>query len=167
LKTVGNLTISQWKNSSKVSKERRFNRDNPFYINTISPGPGGYNLQNKASLTQWNSKSSFDGVQTTNKNQFGNTFEKYKNVYYSELSKDFQNREGPGPGHYVNDSKPRAQKQYSFSKDDRKLSYNKKDIKKNSASIRYVPQADKAKADCFGTKFGTSRRDFDFTKCKG
>jgi hypothetical protein len=148
-----------------LSKEQRFKHDNPFNVTNKSPGPGGYNLQNKSSLTQSNSKHSFDEVQVTRKNQFGSTYDKYKNVYYREVSKDFQNREGPGPGAYVTNVKAPNKKQYSFSKDDRKLAYEKF-ISPTPSDKYYESKQDKSQVVNLGTKFSKSRRDFDFSKCK-
>ena len=49
------------------------------------------------------SKTFYDS-QGFSSSTFGNTYDKYKNVYYLENSKDFANREGPGPGSYNYDS---------------------------------------------------------------
>ena len=101
LKTVGNLTLTDWKRGN-FTKVNRFNKDNPFYKETASPGPGGYNLQEQGSLTLSNSKQSLNHSMSIKDSKiFGSTYDKYKNVYYSELSKDFQNREGPGPAEYT------------------------------------------------------------------
>lgn len=168
MKTVGNLTLTNW-NGGKLSKEKRFVKDNPLYKNTISPGPGIYNLQEQASLSVSNSKTALNtSMKSKQSNLFGNTYDKYKNVYYSELSRDFQNREGPGPGYYRNEVVPLIHnKNYSFPKEDRKLTLNsKKNSSPDPASYKYEEGEKKARATQSNVKFGTSKRDFDFTKCK-
>jgi hypothetical protein len=167
LKTVGNLTLTNWK-VGPITKEQRFKRENPFYQATISPGPGGYNLQEQGSLRVSNSKIALEQTLRNKKgNYFGNTYDKYKNVYYSELSKDFQNREGPGPGYYMSENKPnKTNKKYSFPKGDRKLSNSPKNNSPSPTSYDYEKGEKKVKAVNNTVKFGTSKRDFDFSKCK-
>lgn len=168
LKTVGNLTLNNW-NASKLSKEQRFQRENPFYQATISPGPAGYNLQNKPSLTTSNSKVSLEKtMKGKDPKYFGSTYDKYKNVYYAEVSRDFQNREGPGPGYYQNELKPKKKDtKYSFPKGDRKLSNSPtKNNSPSPSSYRYEDGEKKARAHQSSVKFGTSSRDCDFSRCK-
>lgn len=161
--------MKNWTGSPKVSKEERFKRENPFYVPTVSPGPAGYNLQDTKALSNSNSRTGLDkAVKNKGFNGFGNTYDKYKNVYYAELSRDFQNREGPGPCYYDGGVKPkRNDKQYSFPKGDRKLSNSpKKDNAPSPLSYRYEEGEKKARAVNSTVKFGTSKRDFDFSKCK-
>lgn len=161
------MTLTNWK-VGPITKEQRFKRENPFYQATISPGPGGYNLQEQGSLRVSNSKIALEQTLRNKKgNYFGNTYDKYKNVYYSELSKDFQNREGPGPGYYMSENKPnKTNKKYSFPKGDRKLSNSPKNNSPSPTSYDYEKGEKKVKAVNNTVKFGTSKRDFDFSKCK-
>jgi hypothetical protein len=75
----------------------------------MSPGPAAYALQTHKSVYTNAGGKIVNGNQaqmsmTTLDSQgfytstFGNTYDKYKNVYHHEVSRDFQNREGPGPG---------------------------------------------------------------------
>lgn len=163
LKTVGNLTLTNWKKDNlkqKLSKETRFKIGNPFYVGTVSPGPGIYNLQDKGSLHSSSSKLSLDDdLKPKNSNYFGSTYEKYKKVYYSELAKDFQNREGPGPGSYLNESKSSVKNGYSFGKGERKLSNHTKRDSPSPVSYRYEEALKKVKGITSNFKFGTSKRE--------
>ena len=174
LKTVGNMTLSDWNKqvaASKVNKESRFKRENPFYMYTESPGPCGYNLSEETSLSNSNSKLTLNkSMMEKKKPSFGNPYDKYKNVYYPELSKDFANREGPGPGRYDSTIKPKlTEKKYSFPKNDRKLGSIPKTHKNTGpspSSYKYEDNMTKIKGAQSNIKFGTSERNFDFTKCK-
>jgi len=141
-------------------------KDNPLYKLTASPGPL-YNLQNNHSLSVSNSKNSLEtGIK--NKNSFGNTYEKYKNVYYPELARDFENREGPGPGQYDNKQKSGKDKKYSFPKNSRNLSSspNKKKSKAPSPASYNVNMEEVKFKGNIGTIFGRSTREIDFSKCR-
>ena len=120
-------------------------------------------------MTVSNSKVALNAsMRSKQSNLFGNTYDKYKNVYYSELSRDFQNREGPGPAYYKSEAVPLLHnKHYSFPKEDRKMNLNsKKKSSPDPASYRYEEGEKKVRATQSNVKFGTSKRDFDFSKCK-
>jgi hypothetical protein len=167
---VGNLTLTNWKKDNqkqKLSKETRFKIGNPFYVGSVSPGPGVYNLQDKGSLHSSSSRLSLDKeLKPKNSSNFGSTYEKYKKVYYSELAKDFQNREGPGPGFYLNDSKSSVKNGYSFGRDDRKMSSEAKKDSPSPVSYRYEESIKKIKGITSNYKFGTSKRESNFSRCK-
>ena len=155
------MSLTNWK-GTKISKGKRFTKQNPFYKETISPGPL-YNLQNKPSLVNSSSRISFD-KDNHDSNLFGAPHSKYKNVYFHELDRDFCNREGPGPAYYDGSKAKKGQK-YSFPKDSRKLaSVHKKDGSPSPTSYRY--EKPKNIRNPIGTVFGKGSREVDFSKCK-
>ena len=61
---------------------------------SVYANAGGHIVNGNQTQTSMISLDS-QGIKNTT---FGNTYDKYKNVYHHEVSRDFQNREGPGPG---------------------------------------------------------------------
>ena len=155
---MGNISSKNW-TGTKFSKGKRFTKQNPFYKQTISPGPS-YNLQDKHSLTKSDSNGSLNGG-NSKKDLFGNTYNKYKNVYFPELAKDFQNREGPGPGYYEERIRSIREKTYSFPKDDRKMSKGRKADNSPGPTSYAIEKKMKKFQNNIGTIFGRSARDFD------
>jgi len=126
-------------------------------------------LQNNRSVHESSSKMLLkNGNSPKDSKHFGSTYDKYKNVYYKEVSKDFQNRDGPGPGYYLNGKEPqKSNKIYSFPKNDRKLANNtQKNNSPSPSTYRYESGIKKVKEGNHHYKFGTSKRDFDFSKCR-
>jgi len=159
LKTTANLSLTDWK-GSKLSKGKRFTKDNPFYKETIGPGPQ-YNLQDKPSMINSSSRLSLE-TEAHDSRLFGAPYSKYKNVYFHELGRDFCNREGPGPAQYDSNKAAKGQK-YSFPKNSRKLStITKKDKTPSPTSYRYEKQSKLLKN--IGTVFSKGSREVDFSK---
>lgn len=111
----GQWFVGDFKINGKMGYESRFTNSNPFYKRNLSPGPAAYALQTHKSIhlntggrgiSNGKSKMSqtFYDSQGLYSSTFGNGYERYKNVYHQENFKDFQNREGPGPGSYNYDS---------------------------------------------------------------
>lgn len=104
--------MKNFKIHGKIGHERRFTEVNPFYKKDSSPGPAAYALQTHKSVYTNAGGRIVNGNQTQMSmttldsqgvfiSTFGNTYDKYKNVYHHEVSRDFQNREGPGPGKFL------------------------------------------------------------------
>lgn len=111
---LGKTFIGDFKKLGKMGHEGRFTDKNPLYKKDLSPGPGTYALQSHKSVYESACKhqnrgsslgkmgpTSFDS-QGQFYSTFGNTYDKYNNVYHKENAKAFENREGPGPGSYNN-----------------------------------------------------------------
>eukprot|EP00345_Euplotes_harpa_P009504 CAMPEP_0168346282 /NCGR_PEP_ID=MMETSP0213-20121227/18156_1 /TAXON_ID=151035 /ORGANISM="Euplotes harpa, Strain FSP1.4" /LENGTH=66 /DNA_ID=CAMNT_0008354859 /DNA_START=10 /DNA_END=207 /DNA_ORIENTATION=- len=65
------MTLNNWRKGN-LGTENRFKKDNPFYKETISPGPANYNLQEQGSLTVSNSKTALNAaMKSKNVVQFG------------------------------------------------------------------------------------------------